>query len=103
MNERQAIHGTELYRWKEEDGRLHRVHTSLGEVQAMADNRRIQAEGGGRKLAWGRACFRMTLAQYHSLIKKYPGLASPDQSENARAWERLARDPDYRDIVIGKP
>jgi hypothetical protein len=95
--------GDELYRWYVEDGRYWRVHTSINEDKIMDQNKRIQADGGARTLSIGRAVFRMSKAQKRWLEKKYPALKSPDPQEMIKGWEWIARNPDYRGIVIGKP
>jgi hypothetical protein len=93
--------GTELYRWGIEDDRLYRVHCSVNEAALMERNKRIRAEGS-RKMEWARPVFSSSKAQRAVLEKQFPALASQDHAERDRAWQRLSRDPDYRDLFIGK-
>lgn len=98
-----GVDGGEAYRWYVEDGKYHRVHTSLYEQALMDQNKAIQANGGARTFSMGRAVFRMSKAQRYWLEKRHPALKSADPQEMMKAWEWVARNPDYRGIVIGKP
>ena len=95
--------GDELYRWYIEDEVYHRVHTSIREQEIMDQNKRIQADGGARTVSIGRAVFRMSKAQRYWLEKQHPALKSADPQEMMKAWEWVARNPDYRGIVVGRP
>ena len=96
---RVAFDGGQLYRWKEEDGKLYRAHVSLDELRLMAENR---SRGRPRDLDFGRLAARMSEAQYGWLLKQYPGLASGDGKERTKMWQRLSQDPDYRDIFVNR-
>jgi hypothetical protein len=102
MRERWELHGSELFRWKEEDGRWWRQHVSLDEMALLAQNRAVQASGGARMFDWGRMALRFTEAQWHVLCKRFPGLVHGDGQEKSRIFERIARDPDYRGNQVGK-
>ena len=103
LRERVERHGTELYRWKEEDGRWWREHVSLDEVALLAANRAVQANGGSRTMdGIGRLALRFTEAQWKVLCKHYPGLVEGDAKEQDRILGKVARDPDYRGNQTGK-
>jgi hypothetical protein len=102
LRERWELHGNELFRWKEEDGRWWRAHVSLDEAALLEQNRRVQAAGGSRKMDWGRMVLRFTEAQWHLLTKQFPGLIHGDRREQERILARISRDPDYQGNTIAK-
>ena len=102
LKERTEIYGSELFRWKEEDGKWWREHISLDELALHERNRAVRAEGGTRTMSWGRLALRFTEAEWHVLCKAYPVLLEGDAKEQDRLFERLSRDPDYRGNQVGK-
>jgi hypothetical protein len=92
--------GVETYRYRQEDGRLYRVHTSCHEDAIMAENAAIRANGGARKMDWAKPIIRLSVAQYRLLVKLKPELASRDGHTCRLAWERLARDLDYSKLWV---
>lgn len=93
------LDGQELYEWRVEDGVYYRRHISVNEAALMAENRE---RGQTRTLGFGRMFARLTPAQWGYLRKQFPALDSRDGREKARAWERLARDPDYAGIFVNR-
>jgi hypothetical protein len=98
---RWELAGGELYRWAIEDDRLYRVHVSLGEAALMERNKRVK-NGEVRKMDWARPFSSMSKAQRGVLEKKFPGLRSGDGKEREKTWERLSRDPDYKNLFTGR-
>ena len=93
--------GVETMRFREQDGRLWRVHSSNQEDAILAENARLRASGGPRRMIWGRHVASLPLATWKLLTKLHPDLASDDPYERFRAWERFARDSDYRKLTTG--
>jgi hypothetical protein len=93
--------GVETYRYRQEDGRLYRLHTSNNEDAILEENAAVRGSGGPRKFAWGRQIASIPLATWGVLIKRHPGLASNDPDERFRAWERFSHDSDYRKLTFG--
>lgn len=93
--------GVETYRYKEEDGRLYRLHTSNEEDAILQQNAAVRASGGARRLAWGRQVASLPLATWEVLVKLHPGLVSRDPNERFRSWERFARNSDYYKLTTG--
>lgn len=95
----------ERERWFfESDGTLHVVRDSLSEDRIMAENQALRSMGVGRSGDWYRPTMRMSIAQYEHLCREYPAFRpGGDQAERKRVIERICRDPDYRNLVLGKP
>jgi hypothetical protein len=54
-------------------------------------------------LEWGRPVLRMSFAQYEMLCRIFPDFKpGGDHVARRRVIEQIARDPDFRALVIGK-
>ena len=86
--------------WFDADGVMHRRHVSLHEDAIMAENQAIRSAGGSRSLTWCKPALRMSLAQYYVLLKRFPALASRDNSERTKAWLKIMNDPEFRFLSV---
>jgi hypothetical protein len=90
---------TELSRFYWDDLTLQRVSTSLSEERIMRENRELE----GRTLSWGRPVLRMSLAQYEMLQRVFPDFKpGGDPVARRRVVEKISKDPEFRDFVIGR-
>src|SRR5262245_58655145 len=97
-----SIDDTERERVFFEDDRMMFVRDSLNEARIMAENRELRDHV--KRVEWARPVLRLSLAQYEHLCRLYPGFRpGGDQVERRRVVERICRDPDFRDLVIGEP
>jgi hypothetical protein len=97
-----SIDDTERERVYFEDDRMWFVRDSLNEARIMAENRELRQ--WIRRTEWCRPVLRMSLAQYEHLCRLFPDFRpGGDQVERRRVIERICRDPDYRDLCLGKP
>lgn len=92
--------GVETYRYTQEGTQLTRSHTSNLEDAILNDNAALRANGGSRRMDWGRLSLRMSLAQYRLLVKINPALVSRDRREQQRAWLKLLNDGDYSKLKV---
>jgi hypothetical protein len=93
------VDDTELTRFWWDDTTLHRVHQSITEDRIMRENRELE----GRTLEWGRPVLRMSFAQYEMLQRIFPDFKpGGDPAARRRVIEKIASDPDFRALVIGK-
>jgi hypothetical protein len=94
-----SVDGGELQRFYWDDLTLHRVHSSLTEDRIMRENRELE----GRTLEWCRPVLRMSFAQYEMLQRIFPDFKpGGDHVARRRVIEKIASDPDFRALVIGK-
>lgn len=78
------------------------VRDSINEDRIVAENRQLR--DNVRRTEWCRPVLRMSLAQYEQLCQFYPDFRpGGDQAARRRVVERICRDPDWRDLVLGKP
>jgi hypothetical protein len=96
-----SIDDTERERVYFEDDRMFVLRDSINEARIMAENRELRQTV--RKTEWCRPVLRMSLAQYEHLCRLFPAFRpGGDQVERRRVVERICRDPDYRDLCMGK-
>lgn len=94
-----AVDDTELSEFFWDGDVLHRLSSSLTEDRIMRENKEL----AGRTLSWGRPVLRMSMAQYEMLCRKFPDFRpGGDPVARLKIMRTIARDPDFRDLVIGK-
>lgn len=93
--------GVETYRYREEDGRLYRLHTSDHEDAILRQNAAVRGSGGPRRFEWGKQIASLPMATLALLYKLHPALCSDDPEERFRAWERFAGNSDYSKLTLG--
>lgn len=92
---------TELARFFWDGDVLHRLNSSLTEDRIMRENKELA--GTIKDLAWCRPVLRMSMAQYTMLCRVFPDFRpGGDPVARRRILQTIARDPDFRDLVIGK-